>query len=416
MTVAARLTQSQRQTLGFRQIQAVNLLRLSNEELVADLTRRAAANPFLRLRLPAAAAPVGVDPEDSDSGLYAHVFAQLRMIGQARSDPTLALAFVEALDGNGWLERPLTDIAASAGRTPAQAAAMLDALQQGVEPVGLFAADLADCLRLQARDRGQLTDQMQAVLRQLDLLASGGVPDLAQAAGISPAEAAQCLDRIRRMDPRPGLCFGASPAPLRAPDVIVSRSPLGWQIALNRSTLPDLSLTQVPDAGVPDVGAPDLRAIRAEAEWLANVVERRNRTVLAVAKAVLMYQRGFLDHGPGAILALSRLNIAAALGLHDSTVGRVARDLLVETPHGLRSLCSLFYSGPERAGGKAASALRLRLGQLIAAENPQAPLADAALAQILRQEGNLLARRTVAKYREELGIPPCSQRRRTRCL
>lgn len=400
MTVTSRLLQSQRQNLGFRQIQAVNLLRLSNEELAADLMRRASANPFLRLRIRSAVAPAAEDQGADEGGLYAHVIGQLRMITAAREDEALATAFVEALDGNGWLDRPLTEIAALAGRSEEAAANLLSALQQAVEPVGLFAQNLADCLRLQAADRGQLTSAMEAVLRHLDLVAHGGPAALVKATSLSPEAVHLCLAQIRRMDPRPGLAFGGAPTPIRAPDVIVSRSDQGWQIALNRANLPQLTLAPKEKMGN------DLRAVRAEAEWLASIVERRNRTVLAVARAVLNRQQGFLDHGPGAILALSRLEIATGLGLHDSTVGRVARDLLVETPHGLRTLCSLFCSGPgpTREGGMAATALRHRISQIIAAEDPAEPLGDAALAARLSAEGQPLARRTVAKYREELGI------------
>lgn len=407
MTLTSRLTQSQRQNLSFRQIQAMNMLRLSNEELTADLVRRAAANPFLRLRLPPQTATLAEDQGNTDAGLYAHVIGQLRLIGAARADEALATAFVEALDGNGWLDRPLTEIAASAGRSKAQAAAMLTALQQGVEPAGLFAEGLADCLRLQAADRGQLTPVMEAILGHLELVASGGAAAVASRIGAAPEAVALCLAQIRRMDPRPGLAFGAPPVPLRAPDVIVSRGPTGWRIALNRATLPALELAPQGEA------AAEMRAVRAEAQWLASIVERRNRTVLAVARAVLVRQRGFLDHGPVALIALSRSTIAEALDLHDSTVGRVARDLLVETPQGLWTLCSLFHGGPAQGNGVAAAAIRHRLGQLVAAEDPRAPLDDAALVTMLRNEGKPLARRTVAKYRRELGIPPRNQRQRS---
>ncbi|MBJ2151794.1 RNA polymerase sigma-54 factor [Paracoccus sp. IB05] len=406
MTVASRLTQSQRQTLGFRQIQAINLLRLSNEELTAELSRRAAANPFLRVRIPARSAAAPEEQGEESAGLYAHVMGQLRMIAAARADEGLAMAFVEALDSNGWLDQPVAGIAAAAGRELQVAEHMLAALQREIEPAGLFARDLADCLRIQAQERDQLTAEMEAVLRHLDLLAGAGPLAVAKAAGLAPEAVARCLAQIRRLDPRPGLGFGVSPAPVRAPDVIVSRRDTGWQVALNRSTLPVLSLAPRESAGAA------LRAVRAEAEWLASVVERRNRTVLAVSRAVLQGQRGFLDHGPGALKALSRSGIAAGLGLHDSTVGRVARDLLVETPHGLRTLCSLFQSGPAREGGMAAAAIRHRLAQILAAEDPRAPLGDAALAEMLRSEGQALARRTVAKYRDELGISVRSQRLR----
>lgn len=415
MTVS-RLTQSQRQSLGFRQIQAINLLRLTNEDLAADLARRAVNNPFLRLRLPAATASAG--PEEIAShqgGLYAHVTAQLRLISAARADETLALVFVEALDCNGWLDRPLAAIAASAGRSISQAEALLAALQQGIEPAGLFASDLADCLRLQAIERGQHTPAMAAVLRHLDLLAQGGAAVVANAAALHPDEVAICLAQMRRMDPRPGLAFGGDPAPLRAPDVIVSHGTQGWQVALNRATLPELTVVPKDRMGT------GMKAVRSEAEWLASMVERRNRTVLAVARAVLNRQREFLDHGPEAMLVLSRSEIAADLGLHGSTIGRVARNLLVETPHGMRTLCSLFHSGPVLAGtlGRsvpppAAEAIQHRLRQLVAAEDPAAPLSDAALAAILSAEGKPLARRTVAKYREVLDIPIRDLRRKAK--
>lgn len=406
MTVTSRLVQSQRQNLSFRQIQAVNLLSLSNEELTADLMRRAAANPLLRLRLPDISAPIVEEQRADEGGLYAHVTAQLRMIPAARADEVLAMAFVEALDGNGWLDRPLDEIAASAGRSATAAAALLTALQQGIEPAGLFAQGLADCLRIQAEDRGQLTPAMDAVLRHLDLVAGGGPEAVAKASLVVLESVLVCLAQIRRMDPRPGLTFGGTPAPIRAPDVIVTRRPEGWNIALNNATLPQVTLA--PQAAR-ECG---MRAVRAEAEWLASIVERRNHTLLAVVRAVMNRQRGFLDHGPQEIVALSRSEIAAGLGLHDSTVGRVVRDLLIETPHGLRTLCSLFYSGPACGGGMAAVALRHRISQFIAAENPAHPLSDATLAARLSAEGLPLARRTVAKYRDELGIPICSRRRR----
>lgn len=411
MRVASHLAQSQRQSLGIRQIQGIGLLRLSNEDLAADLARRAAANPFLRLHLPAASAQAGAEePGARDSSLYAHVLDQIRMIAPARDDEPLAIAFVEALDANGWLDRPLRDIAAGARRPIEAAVAMLDALQRGVAPTGLFARDLADCLRLQAVERGQLTPVMEAVLSHLDLFATSGADGVSRATGLAGDEVARCLARIRRMDPRPGLAFGGTPAPLREPDVIVSRGPDGWRVALNRATLPVLGLTGIDAAG------PGMRTLRAEAEWLANIVERRNHTILAVARAVLNRQRAFLDHGPAALLSLSRVAIAAQLGLHDSTVGRAARDLLVDTPHGLRTLCSLFSGGPSGDNAQAsasASAIRHRLRQIVAAEDPRRPLDDAALAAALGAEGKPLSRRTVAKYRDQMGIANRRLRRRS---
>lgn len=409
MTIATRQTQSQRQTLGIRQMQAIALLHLTNEGLAEELARRAAGNPLLRLRLPLpAAAAQDAEVAGPDGGLYDHVLPQLRLILPAPADQPLAMALLEALDANGWLDRPLPQIAAQAGVSLNRAEAALTRLQQGIDPTGLFARDLADCLRLQAAEQGVLTPALQAVLCHLPLVASGGAVAVARAAGLDPAAVAASLALIRRLNPRPGLAFGGSTAPTRAPDVIVRRAGDGWQVSLNRATLPAVTISAIPATH------PALRAARAEAEWLANVVERRNRTVLAVARAVLAHQQAFLTHGPAALVALSRTALAARLGLHDSTVGRVARELLVETPHGLRTLCSLFDAGPAMKGDSTApawAAVRLRLGQLIAAEDPAAPISDAALAALLTREGKALARRTVAKFRDQMGIPPCASRR-----
>lgn len=408
MTIATRQTQSQRQTLGIRQMQAIAMLHLTNEGLTEELVRRAAGNPFLRLHFPAPAPMGNEEAAQPDGGLYDHVLPQMRLILPAPADQPLAAALVEALDGNGWLDRPLAQIAVQAGVPLNRAEAVLARLQQGIEPTGLFARDLADCLRLQAAEQGVLTPALQAVLDHLPLVASGGSIAVARVAGLDPAAVAASLALIRRMNPRPGLAFGGSTAPTRAPDVIVRRAGDGWQVALNRATLPAVTI------GATDAAHPALRALRAEAEWLANVVERRNRTVLAVSRAVLAHQQAFLAQGPVALVALSRTTVASWLGLHDSTVGRVARELLVETPHGLRSLCSLFDAGPQagRDGGAPAwAAVRLRLGQLIAAEDPCSPISDAALATLLSREGKALARRTVAKFRDEMGIPPCALRR-----
>lgn len=407
MTIATRQTQSQRQSLGVRQLQAIALLHLTNEGLAEELGRRAAANPLIRLRLPSPGPSTDPDTAAPDSSLYDHVLAQLRLIVTAPADQKMAAALLEALDQNGWLDRPLAQIAAEAGYALPHAEAILTRLQLGIEPTGLFARNLADCLRLQAAERGILTPAMQGVLGHLPLVAAGGAGAVARAAGLETAVVAECLVLIRRLDPRPGLAFGGGVAPTRAPDVIVRRKSDGWQITLNRANLPDVTVSATA------VSHPALRAARTEAEWLANVVERRNRTVLSVARAVLVHQQGFLAEGPAGLVALSRTLVAERLGLHDSTVGRVARELLVETPHGLRTLCSLFDAGPQggQGGAPAWAAVRIRLGQLIAAEDPARPISDAELAEALTREGKALARRTVAKFRDELGIPPCASRK-----
>ncbi|MBT9246609.1 RNA polymerase sigma-54 factor (plasmid) [Gemmobacter fulvus] len=415
-SLAARQTQGLRQHLSARQLQAIALLHLTNDGLMVHLQRRAEVNPMLRLRggPSVMTEPGGAEAEQPQSapGLQDHVLRQIRLMISDSASLTLAMAFIEALDANGWLDRPLPEIATAAGRSLPEARALLARLQQ-VEPAGLFARDLRECLALQAEDRGQLSPAMLAVLARLPLLATGGLRAVAEAAGLRPEEVQLCLGQIRRMNPKPGAAFGNDAPPLREPDLIVTQAPEGWRVDLNRSTLPAILLP--PRSPAPDA---KLRAARAEAEWLANVLERRNRTVLAVATEVLRRQQGFLDQGPGSLIALRQAEVAAALSLHDSTISRVSRHLLVATPHGMRSLCSFFDAAPLAARhldlAPSSAAIRHRLRQIIAGENPAAPLSDAALATALWREGKPLARRTVAKFRHELGIPPMLSRRRPR--
>lgn len=403
MTIAARQTQRQQQAQKSRIIQAVGILRLSNAGLAEYLERRAAGNPLLRLRLPAGVAMAGGDEAPAgEGGLYDHLHPQLGMILSTPRERRIGMVFVEALQPCGWLDRPVPDIARDAAVPLAEAEAVLMRLQQGIEPTGLFARDLSDCLRLQAADRGLLSPVLLAMIGRLVELAEGGPEAVARVTG-HPVEAiTEAARDLRRLDPRPGLAFEAAPTPLRIPDVIVSRRGEDWQVELNRATLPALAIA--------DAASPTLRSVRDDAEWLLRAVERRNRTILAVARLVMQRQRQFLDRGPSALVALKRTEIASDLGLHDSTVGRVAHELLVETPHGLRTLCSFFDRGVPNSGA-AAAAIRHRIAQLVTAEDRAAPRSDAQLAAALSDEGMALARRTVAKFRAELGIPPRSQRR-----
>lgn len=403
MTIAARQTQRQQQALKSRIIQAVGILRLTNAGLAEYLERRASANPLLRLRLPAGVAIAGHDETlAGEGGLYDHLHPQLGMILSTPRDRRIAMAFVEALQPCGWLDRPVSEIARHAAVPLAEAEAVLTRLQQGIEPTGLFARDLADCLRLQAAERGLLSPVLLALIDGLALLAEGGPKAVARATGHPVETVAEAARQLRRLDPRPGLAFETATTPLRTPDIIVSRRGEAWQVELNRATLPALAIS--------GAAPPALRSVRDDAEWLLRAVERRNRTILAVARLVMQRQRQFLDHGPSALVALKRTDIASDLGLHDSTVGRVAHELLVETPHGLRTLCSFFDRGVPNSGA-AAAAIRHRIAQIVAAEDRAAPRSDAELAAALSGEGMALARRTVAKFRAELGIPPRSQRR-----
>jgi RNA polymerase sigma-54 factor len=331
--------------------------------------------------------------------LMARVQAQIEALALPRDEARIALALAEALEPSGWLGQPPDAVARRLGLPPAAVDRVLTRLQDSADPAGLFARGLADCLRLQAVEAGEFDPPMAAVLARLPLVAAGAVDRLAREAGLDPDTVRQRIGLIRGYDPKPGAQFEPLAAPLREPDLVAEAGPRGWTVALNRSALPSVALA--PGA----VGQN-----RAAARALIRMVEGRNATLLAVGQAVLQRQAAALDQGPGALVPMTMGEIAEALGLHESTVSRVVAGTAVDTPRGTWWLRSLFTRAA-RDGGPAAGALRDRLSRLVAAEDPAAPLSDAALAQALAESGAPIARRTVAKYREMLNLPPAHRRR-----
>jgi RNA polymerase sigma-54 factor len=238
------------------------------------------------------------------------------------------------------------------------------------------------------------------VLDRLPLVAQGDIDRLAREAGVSPEAVRLRIGALRAYDPKPGARFEPMAAPIREPDLIAERGPDGWTVALNRSALPAVALAERP-----------MGKGRAEARSLVRMVEGRNATLLAVGQEVLQRQESALDHGPEALVPMTMADVAGALALHESTVSRVVAGTAVDTPRGTWWLRSLFTRAAQE-GGPAAGALRERLARLVAAEDPMAPLSDAALAEVLANGGAPIARRTVAKYRALLNLPPAYRRRK----
>ncbi len=311
----------------------------------------------------------------------------------------LAQHLVEALEPTGWLGRGLAAIAAEAGVPLRALEAVLVRLQR-LEPAGLFARNLAECLRLQAADEGWLDPVAAGVLERLPQVAAGETARIAQALGVAEEAVLQVVRRLRRLDPKPGARFAPCAAPVREPDLVVTRTAAGWEVALNRSALPSLRIA---------AGATPAETRAAQA--LVRLLEGRNATLLRVATEILTRQAAALDHGPGALQPMTMAEVAAAVGLAQSTVSRVVAGAAIDTPRGTWWLRALF-SQAIRGQGPSAASLREALGRMVAAENPAEPLTDEALSRALAGAGAPVARRTVAKYRESLGIPPAHRRRR----
>jgi RNA polymerase sigma-54 factor len=375
--------QTQRMALTTGLATSIRILRADAAGLSRYLEEQAAENPQIILTrpqvqewLPRWKSAFGADgerPEQAAAGpsLVAHVLAMIDGLRLEPADQKIAWALAEALEPSGWLGRTVSTIAAQLSVSAAAVEAVLRRLQTEGEPTGLFARNLAECLRLQAEEDGALDPVMIAVLERLDLLAKGDIDRLAREAGVSVAAVQACLGRLRSYDPKPGAGFETFAAPVREPDLIAEKGPSGWVVSLNRSALPAVTVAEGRAKG------------RAEARALVRMVEGRNATLLSLGQEVLTRQAAALEAGFGALVPMTMAEVAEALAVHESTVSRVVAGTAVDTPRGTWWLRALFTK-PLREGGPTAGVLRDRLARL------------------------------VAKYRAMLNLPPAHRRRRRR--
>lgn len=424
-----------RQRLEIRQIQrlklnpslqtSIQLLRTDTAGLTRYLEEQAIENPHLRLdpapspaisdwlpRWTGTIATSGFSnavetAADAAPSLMAHVMTAMDHMGLPQHDQRVALALAEALEPSGWIGAALHVIAADVGVALPEVERILAKLQT-IEPAGLFARNLAECLQLQAQDAGILDTAMKVLLNNLDLLASGDLARLARVCDVQPSQISTMFRSIRAMNPKPGSQFATlGAAHVREPDLVVRMQPDGsWSIALNKSAMPSLRVEKSTHGGADAL---------AQAKSLQRLVLARNSTLLLVAQEIFARQHEAVRIGPIAVLPMTMAEIADALNMHESTISRVVAGASLDTPRGtwwLRQMFSIALGG-NGAPLISGVALRHRLARLIAAEDAGKPLSDAALSQQLAADaGVLIARRTVAKYREVQGIPPAHRRKR----
>ncbi|SPF80098.1 RNA polymerase factor sigma-54 [Pseudoprimorskyibacter insulae] len=430
--VSQNLSQRQSMVMTAQLQQAICLLQLSNLDLRAYLESEAEENPFVDvaggetaqhrdLGLPMSRGAASDFDYISDRAeapapsLYTHVSGQFDVMFTNPRDRMVAEQFLEALEPNGWLGEPLEAIAMRCVMSSEEAEEMLHLVQQ-VEPAGLFARSLAECLAIQAEDRGLMTPLFAALLENLPKLAAADLAGLCRVCKCTMDELKDCLKSLRSLNPKPGADFDHGELTQREPDLIVTRGDDGWRVDLNRSTLPSVK--------VDETKAQDVRRDRSAGEyvgerlsvarWLRRAVEHRNHTTLSVGAEIVRRQAEFLEHGPSRIEPMTLKDVAEAIGVHESTVSRITTGMLIVTPQGTFSLKNFFTTALSTDGEGAASSasVRHRIQQLVRDEDPKKPLSDDALAQIISDEGTHLARRTVAKYRDMLKIPSSFQRKR----
>ncbi|MBL9064015.1 RNA polymerase sigma-54 factor [Tabrizicola sp.] len=403
--------QTQRMALTTGLATSIRILRADAAGLSRYLEEQSAENPQIILTRPqvqewlprwkSAFASDAERPEQEAGGpsLVSHVLGMIEALRLDATESRIAMALAEALEPTGWIGRALPAIAGQLGVGLPAVESVLRRLQERAEPTGLFARNLAECLRLQAEEAGELDRPMTALLSRLDLLAKGEIDRIAREAGLELADLRQAFGRMRSYDPKPGAGFEAFTAPVREPDLIAEKGAAGWIVSLNRSALPSVSVAEGRAKG------------RAEARALIKMIEGRNATLLSVGQDILHRQTGALEAGLGALVPMTMAEVASAVGLHEGTISRVVAGTSVDTPRGTWWLRALFTKAVHE-GGPAAGALRDRLAKLVAEEDPDHPLSDDALAAALAEGGAPIARRTVAKYRAMLNLPPAHRRRR----
>lgn len=360
--------------------------------------------------------------EASSTTLREHLMEQVRMTGLGTRDRALAELVIDALDDNGYLEEPLDEIHA---RMPEELEIEMDelrcalALVQSLDPVGVGARSAGECLALQIRRMPGVA----MVTRRLALkIVEGYLTWFAQREYSKLKKALDCDDEdlrevqavVRQCNPHPGAAFAANTSDYVVPDVIVRRGKNGWAVMLNPDVMPRLRVNSLYASLLKQgKGEGQMNAQLQEAKWLIKNMRQRFDTILRVAEAIVERQKNFFSHGAVAMRPLVLREIADTLGLHESTISRVTTQKYMLTPHGMFELKYFFGSHvATEAGGEASStAIRALIAQLTGAEDPRNPLSDSKIAEMLGEQGMVIARRTVAKYREALKIPPVSLRK-----
>ena len=389
----------------------------------SDFDNRFDASVVDAPRTSSAAAPFDGDFDtisnvSSQDGFYPNLFKQLNLTIEDPRQRLIAGHFVNALESTGWIGMSVAEIAAASGSREDEAEAVLKQLQT-FEPTGLFARDLADCLRLQLVEQGLFSDAFGLLLENLELLGRGEIKRLARLIDGTAEDVMEMLKIIRSLNPKPGEFLGIDHLEMPSPDVIVRRRADGWAVELNRSTLPAVVINEdyaeMLEKRRLDEDAKNYSAgALNNARWLKRAVEQRNSTTLKISAEIIRQQTDFLEKGLDYLKPLSLRDVAQAVGMHESTVSRVTTGLLIATPRGgmpLKSFFSVNIASRDAENDTSAAAVRNMVKRLISQEKPGKPLSDEAISKMISDQGIDLARRTVAKYREMLNIPSSSQRR-----
>jgi RNA polymerase sigma-54 factor len=476
------LRQSQSLTMTPQLQQAIKLLALSNLEIEAFIGEALEANPLLEagdlsVERPSSAespeeappdptadelimhgqgeadAPLDIDPaaldRDRDTGDWAasgsgggeegpgidersgddptlaeHLESQIGSVAGDARELFIARHLIGLLDETGYLATPLREVAADLDVPVAEVERAL-AVVQSLDPTGVGARGLSECLALQAKEVDRYDPCMARLIDNLELVARGEFARLKRMCDVDDEDFADMLTELRGYDPKPGLKFGASEREPVVPDILITPAAKdGWTVALNEATLPRLVVNRSYYVELRN-GCADrqtkswLGEKLADAKWLIKALDQRQKTILKVAAEIVHQQEGFFRRGVAHLKPLTLRTVAEAIAVHESTVSRVTSNKYLHCPRGTFELKYFFTSGVASSDGEgavSAEAVKAQIRALCDAEDPGDILSDDQLVDLLRAKGFDLARRTVAKYREAIGIGSSVQRRRQKKL
>ncbi|PZP56449.1 MAG: RNA polymerase sigma-54 factor [Micavibrio aeruginosavorus] len=457
------LRQQQNLVMTPQMQQAIKLLQLSNVELQDYLDEEIAQNPLLEKietersddddHRPEEKPEREDDPEnDFDAGssmsnatpggradfsedertlesthakeknLHDHLMEQLTISAQDALDKTIGTLLIDRLDEAGYLRESPEELAAQLGVSEERITKLVARLKK-FDPAGIFAFNLSECLMLQLEDRGVLDAPMKILLENLNLLGQHDYAGLAKICDVHPNVVKEMAQELRTLQPKPASLFDHSIAQTAIPDVLMRKLPKdkggGWRVELNSDTLPRVLVNQQYYTDVTgrtkDKGEREYLVTQLNnANWLAKALDQRAQTILKVASEIVERQDAFFLFGIEYLAPLTLREVADSIGMHESTVSRVTTGKFIGTPRGLFELKFFFTSSIEGSDGGSVSseAVKSKIKTLIDAEEPKAILSDDDIVDLLQKDGIDIARRTIAKYREAMGIPSSVQRRR----
>ncbi|MCQ2030248.1 RNA polymerase factor sigma-54 [Stutzerimonas zhaodongensis] len=361
----------------------------------------------------------------SGESLQSHLLWQLNLAPMSDTDRLIAATLIDCINPQGYLDETLEEVLES---FDPELEIELDEIEvvlrriQQFEPAGIGARDLRECLLLQLRQLPErtawLSEAIKLVSDHLDILGGRDYSLLMRRMKLKEDELRQVIDLIQTLNPRPGSQIEAGEPEYVVPDVIVRKHNGRWLVELNQDAMPRLRVNAQYAGFVKraDSSADNtfMRNQLQEARWFIKSLLSRNETLMKVSTQIVEHQRGFFEHGDEAMKPLVLHDIAEAVGMHESTISRVTTQKFMHTPRGIYELKYFFSSHVSTSeGGECSStAIRAIIKKLVAAENPKKPLSDSKIAGLLEEQGIQVARRTVAKYRESLGIAPSSERKR----